>query len=757
MKRETGKNKPQNTKAQTEEAVKLSIHVNFTDNEEIAELQAYAFTTQGKLLDSSTLSKGSASVKIPSSLNGRQVEVILGPVPQKGQPAPSASALKRMGAYVQPTRFLLEKPRLDLRIPGQILPRWCLCLVKGKLVKRYYLPDGTTGEQPVCNARVHICEVDRIPIVIERIPDPDIFRLRDDLLDKLRVKPPFPWPPIPEEIDPRLPHIPVPEPDPVLNRLERADTLQTEFNAATSGLSLQQVQASNISFAALKTEQQQTLRTLQYSASAAQIRASLIDLLPSISLLLCNWLYFWGFFRKDCITTVEVDDQGRFNTLIGYPCDDQPDLYFWVEQFQDGSWVTVYKPSIGCATHWNYTCGSEVEINIPSAIGCEQPGYDIPPGVTLFVLPYSIGYAPIWGIPTGAPVAPDGWVRADGYLNYYHSGSSLGWIYDAPFGGSLHFYQDDSYFIPSSGIKYYRYSYRRLGETDWTPINTPLSRGYRMEYSDRLPTYESYPIGPITVGSESNLFEFKPVDPPARATDPSTVVAREWTSGNLSEVAAAWDTTVAAPPLSTTNTTDDAGDFEVKIEVFSPAGAQVLPGATTFRFLVRNADGSTTRLATPAEESGGAYVMRVHVDNNAVIASLPQPSIEGIAASDDCGFLRYEPGDMVHLQFLAAHPNDHAVFRFHTIRGSHLLASASTLNPYVGVNAVSAPTTSTPYVKSAGYYQRDFTPVELVDGCVNAAFAAHLYVFGKVTNGRWRLGNDTSRLIAFALAEQPEE
>jgi hypothetical protein len=80
--------------------------------------------------------------------------------------------------------------------------------------------------------------------------------------------------------------------------------------------------------------------------------------------------------------------------------------------------------------------------------------------------------------------------------------------------------------------------------------------------------------------------------------------------------------------------------------------------------------------------------------------------------------------------------------------------SASTLAPYVEVAAASAPTTTTPYVKVVGSYQRDFTPTELVGACVNAAFAASLGVYGKATNGYGRLGLDASRLIAFALAEQ---
>jgi hypothetical protein len=275
-----------------------------------------------------------------------------------------------------------------------------------------------------------------------------------------------------------------------------------------------------------------------------------------------------------------------------------------------------------------------------------------------------------------------------------------------------------------------------------------------MEYTDRLPTYQAYPVGPHTVGSNSGLFEFKPVTPPTSPTDPGTVVVREWTSGNLSEVAASWNTVLAAPPLSADNISDDAGDFEVKVEVFDPAGAQVMPGPSTFTFLALNSDQTTTRAATAGEQAGGAFILRVHVDNNGVNAALPQPSIGGVAASDDCGFLRYEAGDLVHVQFHASHPNSHAVFGFGITRGSNALASASTLAPYVEVAASSAPTASaTPYTKIGGNYQRDFTPVELVGTCVNAAFAASLGVYGKAFNGTDRLGLDASRLIAFALAE----
>lgn len=724
----------------TDKTIRLQIKAQLTGPGEAPPLQAYAFNAQGELLGSAVLEKGAASIDLPAELSGQMVQTFLGPQLDKGETAPSAAALQRMGAYARPTRLLSERPLLELQVPIAVFPSWCLCVVRGRLVKRFTLPDGTVKTLPVCHARVHVCEVDAIRIVIDRIPDRDILKLRDDLLDKLRQ---VPWPPIPiPDPGPLTGLLPGPRPGPL--GVRSALPTATMLNARAAQPQVMEFAAS----------------ALASAGSVQQARAQLRELSQLIAIHLCDLIYFWRYFRVNCFRVIEVDSEGRFSALFFYDCKDQPDLYFWVEQFQDGAWQTVYRPSIGCGTYWNYTCGSEVVLYLPRAVACDEPPYGLPPDVTLFVLPWSIANAPIWSIPPGAPAAPIGWVRPDGLIDY-DSGSSLGMLYNAPFGGTLNFLHDDSYFIPSSGIKYYRYAYRRVSGTPntgaadpgWTPIIAPQSRGYRLEYSGgRLPTYESYSVGPKTVGANTGLFEFKPQQSPNPG---GTVTASEWLSGNVSEVAASWNTVLAAPPLSADNATDDAGVFEVKLEVFDPAGNQVMPGASTFQFLARNADGTTTRLSTAAEIAGGAYVLKVHVDNNGTEAALPQPSIGGVAASDDCGFLRYAPGDLVHVQYVAAHPNDHAVFRFGITRGSHGMPTASTLAPYVEVAAPTAPTTSAPYVKAAGSYQRDFTPVELVGTCVNAAFAASLGVYGKATNGYTRLGLDASRLIAFALAEKP--
>ncbi len=113
-----------------------------------------------------------------------------------------------------------------------------------------------------------------------------------------------------------------------------------------------------------------------------------------------------------------------------------------------------------------------------------------------------------------------------------------------------------------------------------------------------------------------------------------------------------------------------------------------------------------------------------------------------------------KPGDsdFVHVEFTATHPNNHAVFDFTIKRGSNALSTTSIVGIYTETAAVLAP----PYSAAGGVYQHDFTAGARVGRCINAAFAANLDIWGKATDGRYRLGIHTRRLIAFALAKSED-
>ena len=70
----------------------------------------------------------------------------------------------------------------------------------------------------------------------------------------------------------------------------------------------------------------------------------------------CRFDWLHRFYDVDCIKTVEVDEQGNFDTEIYYLCyGDHPDLYFKVEQDCHATgWLTVHAPLVYCNTHWNY-------------------------------------------------------------------------------------------------------------------------------------------------------------------------------------------------------------------------------------------------------------------------------------------------------------------------------------------------------------------------------------------------------------------
>src|SRR5687768_3163711 len=172
---------------------RLSLSVSTAQRPDFKDpLVAYVFDAGGTLLQRRDIAGGKLDIELASN-TVHPPRVVIAPVVKDApdDDKPTLERLLRLGAY-EPV--LRQGGRLIDRvvIPGQIIDLWpfCFCWVRGRVVR-------ASDNRPVCHARVHICEVDRIPLWIMRLPDQDIFRLRDDLIEVLR-KPP----------------IPIPEPDP---------------------------------------------------------------------------------------------------------------------------------------------------------------------------------------------------------------------------------------------------------------------------------------------------------------------------------------------------------------------------------------------------------------------------------------------------------------------------------------------------------------------------------------------------------------
>lgn len=270
-----------------------------------------------------------------------------------------------------------------------------------------------------------------------------------------------------------------------------------------------------------------------------------------------------------------------------------------------------------------------------------------------------------------------------------------------------------------------------------------------------LPTFPVYVLGPNSVGSTPHLFEFKPPMPPAPdPSDPPGTITYWPTDDFFADIYSGFLNTLALPP----NVEDAADQYQVKLEVFDATGAQVMPAAGMFRFIVPTgvaADGVTvlSREALPVEIDAGGFIFNLHIDNNPCEATIDAPQIGATGVADACGFLRYDPASatLVTIGFHAEHPNNFATFNFRMTRGNSLVTAASTFGQEVAALLAGAYTGD-----GAGNFGHDFPRADLLDTCVNAAFAETLYIFAKATNGWVRLSNyDDFAVRAFALA--PEE
>ncbi|MDB5868320.1 MAG: hypothetical protein JWP96_652, partial [Polaromonas sp.] len=561
-------------------------------------LAAYLFDARGELIQRVDVRDGQLELPLPNGEIGR-MQVFIAPAHEKLDTAkPTPAMLERLGAYqpvLQAGGQLIE--RID--IPASLINLWplCFCWVRGRVVRH-------SDNRAVCNARVHICEVDRLPWLIAKLPERDVLRLRDDLLDIIR-NPPLPRPhPIPD---------PGPGPDPFaqfpgttplnLNR----PTLRFDPDASPMGDVRSQLgrpgDRVSLNPQPLPPREQRAglnpqpippghqlqlpleLHARLLSPSSLVVRNALALNWKLLIPWLCHWPHWWWRFRCDEAAVVTTDNQGRFETTVFYRCGgDHPDLYFWVEYDFGSGFEIVHHPQIACNTYWNYVCGSEVTVRVtdPRVPGCEEEP-DLP-GRQVVVLSIGPNVA-VRELQTSGTPATEGL-------------SSAG----EPFGASLEPRVDFSRTeLIGSGIPYYRWSYRRLSGPDGSaatvdassvPLNTwaVMARDVYRHY--KLGT--SYPsdfMGPMPTSGPGaapapNLFRIRPLLPPAGV---------EWVVLNESiDLATAYFDTgsLAGAPASGPPWPDDlaAGRYELKLELFNSAGALVNWSAENIELRITNED-----------------------------------------------------------------------------------------------------------------------------------------------------------------------
>ena len=712
-------------------------------------LVAHVFDTSGKLLEQTAVKNGKVELKTAKA-GAFMPRIVIAPEIEGDDYSKDNVTIERLlnlGAY-EPALRQNGKLIENIVIPGPVLDLWpfCFCWVRGRVIR-------ASDSLPVCNARVHICEVDRLPRWILQLPDRDVLRLRDDLLDIIK-NPPIPEP-VPDfpEIIPDLPD-PVPpipfnrsrfterlnirgfNPQPEPPALARPEMLRFDARALTPQLAARApIQPAEINISS-------ELRASLLSNSVDNVRFALSENWRLIIPWLCLWPHWWSRFRCDEIATVETDAHGNFERLIIYPCNgDRPDLYFWVEYDLGSGFETVYRPHIGCNTYWNYDCGTEVTIRISDE---RVPACDPEtPLQGLQVVVKSIGRE--------ISVRE---VDGDGLVNG-----------TAPLGSALEPRVDfGREALIAADIPYYRWSYRRLTGTNGSISNvgpwTPMTRSVYRHYRDGT-SFPSQAMGPLpTVGSSpapaENLFLIKPLDPPS---------GEEWVVLNerVDLATAYFDThTLPGSPSAANGFAEDmaAGLYEIKLELFDDAGNRVEDwDARNIDLRIINADapfGTGTVETIPAPSSNrlsdgspiDGFRMVVRVDNNRCSAEI-DPIGGTVTADPDCGFHTYDSGDTAGLIFNARHPNDFATYSFNTGRGDGPALSLASTSGVVGEagNDGFGEISDSRYSKNVGVSL-------LLGSCPNAAFWERLSVRAMATNGYSRLsGYDAADNAAFSLAQ----
>lgn len=698
----------------------------------------YVFDQHGSLVTTAPLKGGQASVNIPANL-GATARIVVGPTPKKTDTPYTLDYLQRLRGYQPAVTIDPKSASIDLKpIPQALWKywRWNLCRIRGKVVKSVGGVD-----QPVCQARVRVCEVEPFWLILQRLSDQQILQLRDSVVRAVIPTPSIPLPPPPHQIVPG----PKPPVGPALHLDVHASPAALASTFATP-LQFSELQAHAKSIVASNVLPAQTVAALT-STSATLVRSSLLTNINLYRPYFCVWPWWWAWFNRCTeIGKVLTDAQGNFD-LDHYELDgDDEDLYFSVEYYIGGTWTSVYAPPLPCNVHWDYQCGSDVVIRItdprvPACGSAPDPGgksvvlYSIGSSVSVHQMDQSTGLT-AKAIPTvttaGAPFGADLGLRI---------GMSRTALLTA-----------------TPAITKYRWSHRRMTLSDgiadahvsaFTNITTPIHRHYSVPnpVAGMPDVAEPALMGP---SGSKNLFQIQPLAPPPGGIEWQFVDDGDLTSGIFK-----------TRDLSTPDPDSAAGLYELKLELFHDDESPVKWTAEGVIAAVANVDDFsgiiTSDIAGPAyrftdpTDATQTVAMRwvVRVDNNYCQGNINDVQIPG-GALGPCGFYTL-PGSQpqqaaVRLSFTASHPHDFATFGFTVGRGSSGPIGVLSASGNVGDPSDNG------YVHASGTttFSRQFVAHDLFNlvdsghaapNCDRGAFAEVLGVYATATNGSGRLAD----------------
>lgn len=690
-----------------------------TERAATTSLTAYLFDRDGALL-ARVRPDADGAVAIGAEHAATADRLIIGPE----LAAPTVPLLTRLGGVEASAARLAASPATELRVHDALVLRWVACLVRGVLVKQVTV-DGTTFDLPVPGARLEVYEVDPLRRLLTRLPPERFERLRD-----LLRRPPIDPPPV--EVPRPFP----PRPEPVEAEASPAVKLAMAVRAA-------QAEPALVAAAEVGSRVALEAALLRYEAL---LRPILCLLYPQVSMV------------KVAETT--TDELGRFATTFVHDTrgDTRPDLYFRGYQTVGGVEVQIYGPRpIGCHTHWDYACGSELVLRTrdPRAVtGGRTPGVDGPPswGVA-FVGVGAASTAELGGVFTASgseldPTTPVG-------RRFRGAGAS------APWGGALGLRFEFAQALQALGAVYYRVTWRRAGSMVEAPLLTPITHYYKTETTrpdgSKTLAWIGEPMGPVpataAIGGLEGLCR---IPYPSIATAKGGVwdtptgggaIRAHLTSASFDSVAHAPGGT-SAPGSAYDAGADRAGRYELMVSLHKADGSELVLGAHGRTYVAARQEevvGPVTIIETAAVGAhlleAGRLKITLDLDNNHCSAALAAPTVDGATAADCCGVLAAATGAAtVALGYIAGQPHGNDTFTLSIARAARTLS--------VGASGTGAVTGS--LSRSASDLMTDQNDCATV--CKLAGFAEHLYVAATATDGWSRLSDrDAAAMRAFVL------
>lgn len=654
---------------QNKREVKPRLNVTVTlqefDEKEWPGLAVYTYSRSGRLLDKQPLrqdpkqpGKGTAILNIETYLDNVVVKV--------GPDVESQKDLQRIRLSVQSVN-LSKISKVDFIIVKPFWKCWIRMpyFVTGN-VKKY----GPHPMSPICAGEVDIYEVDPV-WCIWQLPEIVIERLRQAVIDIIADPPRMGLPPLiadnpfnwwnwsDDEYCGTVPRPPFPNPKANIldllrglpkewafsesrylaleNAWERMDRklLDMDFLQQRSFLDSEAVSGVKIS---------QLLHT-----NTKQFREILTDHFPSFRYILCWWPWIYWIWWPYCsyawkkVGTATLQPDGSFSKIIWRSiCDkDKPDLWFVVRQKISGVERVIYeRHPVPCNTYWNHPGGSPVTLIVtdPQAVACQGPG--VYEGEE-FIMPMGI-YEDEWYEIDQAHIksAVNPHVPLPQNCGLKSGADPYGTRLD--FRMMLHDGLRTS-MSATNGVRYYRWSYRLHGDSQWIPIDTPIVHRYLHEQAPGDYTVLQETLGPVSVGGKHQLFAIP---------DPE----KAWLNNRDDLAFAIWNTAVWNATYYRYDPVVPNGKYDLKLEAFDKDANLLNPATAGFKFMLM------TGATGPVDdalfvESDGSLIMHLHVENRPMRGSLKAIRLNSVVTGD-CQFLEYtnKYSDNVHIDYEAYHP-----------------------------------------------------------------------------------------------------